>query len=130
MANSLVRYRCMVQDMFDPELYLAQYQVTNVKTGTVTMRSGRYKDIAECGVYEEDGDLKVNDVLEVVGVLSVDPAMVQFDQEEEGYARADVMPLGKLALNLSGPLAAAGLAPLVHQLIASLTTEKENPSSL
>ncbi|KAK7500684.1 hypothetical protein BaRGS_00007928 [Batillaria attramentaria] len=304
-ANSLVRYRCMVQDMFDPELYLAQYQVTNVKTGTVTMRSGRYKDIAECGcheeihmdapgnvtrermtlycvpvpgeaawvkdkrglddggeedantetsrprdasctnatngdggqskataadgpqatastssngegnklpdlnfplpgeggpaclvkVYEEDGDLKVNDVLEVVGVLSVDPAMVQFDQEEEGMSDAstaaereahtpppslvprlhavlirklvhnnpllprDLTPdqtavtalrseadqLRKELLSVLehtlcgdalaaeyllchlvssvGPLAAAGLAPLVHQLIASLTTQ-------
>lgn len=330
----------MVQDMFDPELYLARYQVTNIKTGTITLRSGRYKDVAECGcheeihmdapdnvtrermtlycvpvpgesawvkenytsrckagarastsapltrqkrglddegepasnteairprdascangdgeqsaptsnggqqatapasangksnrlpdlnfplpgesgpaclvkVYEEDGDLKVNDLLEVVGVLSVDPALATFDHEDEGmtdisnaaereahtpppslvprlhavlirklvhnnpilphdlspqhaavqavqgeaallrrellsilehavfgdalaaeyllchlgssvYARADVMPLGKLALNLSGPLAAAGLAPVLHQLIALLTTQ-------
>ena len=29
--NSLVRYRCMIQDMFDPELYLAVYEAVNIK---------------------------------------------------------------------------------------------------
>ena len=49
-ADSLVRYRCMVQDMFDPELYLARFKVTSRKTGQAVMRSGRYRDIATCAV--------------------------------------------------------------------------------
>ena len=27
--GSLVRFRCMIQDMFDPEFYLAVYETTN-----------------------------------------------------------------------------------------------------
>ncbi|XP_076461198.1 mini-chromosome maintenance complex-binding protein-like [Babylonia areolata] len=52
-ADSLVRYRCMVQDMFDPELYLACYQVTSRKTGEVTQRSGHYRDVASCTAGEQ-----------------------------------------------------------------------------
>ncbi|KAL8579010.1 hypothetical protein ACOMHN_035949 [Nucella lapillus] len=336
-ADSLVRYRCMVQDMFDPELYLATYKVSS-GSGHATRRSGRYRDVAVCSTHEridtedpsnvpderqtlycvplpgeaawvkalysrqcqvsptpststspisrkrardEDGGegageeptnghqpggqgdggpnsspavnggrheaasgssgqasplpdlnfplpgeqgpaclvkvyddshgLKVNDVIDVVGILSVDPSMANFssDQDQQDmamtaaeravhtpppslvprvhavlirkmahnnpllppdsaeehpamqavrgeaeatrkelvsvlehallgdtlaaqfllshlvstvYARADVMPLGKLAMNLSGP-ATKGLAPLLHQLIAALTPQ-------
>ena len=48
--NSLVRLRCMIQDMYDPEFYLGLYEVEDNKTGVTTMRSGKYKDVAECGV--------------------------------------------------------------------------------
>lgn len=50
--NSLVRFRCMIQDMFDPEFYLGLYEVEDNKTGQKSMRSGKYKDVAECGVNE------------------------------------------------------------------------------
>ena len=50
--NSLVRIRCMIQDMFDPEFYLGLYEVEDNKTGAKTMRSGKYKDVAECGVWD------------------------------------------------------------------------------
>ncbi|KAL3863273.1 hypothetical protein ACJMK2_005038, partial [Sinanodonta woodiana] len=46
--NSLVRYRCMVQDMFDPEFYLGAYEVLDTRTNAVCIESGKYKDIAEC----------------------------------------------------------------------------------
>ena len=48
--NSLVRLRCMIQDMYDPEFYLGLYEVEDNKTGAKTMRSGKYKDVAQCGV--------------------------------------------------------------------------------
>ena len=48
--NSLTRVRCMVQDMFDPEYYLGVYQVKDADSGNTTVRSGKYKDVAECGV--------------------------------------------------------------------------------
>ena len=48
--NSLVRFRCMIQDMFDPEFYLGIYEVEDKKTGEKAMKSGKYKDVAECGV--------------------------------------------------------------------------------
>ena len=49
-ANSLVRYRCMIQDMYDPEFYLGKYEVKDTATGNTFLRSGKYKDVAECGV--------------------------------------------------------------------------------
>ena len=40
----------MVQDMFDPEFYLGSYEVKDKETQQTAMKSGKYKDIAECGV--------------------------------------------------------------------------------
>ncbi|OWF40339.1 Mini-chromosome maintenance complex-binding protein [Mizuhopecten yessoensis] len=51
--NSLVRYRCMVQDMYDPEFYLGSYEVVDTKTEKTTMKSGKYKDIAECASFQQ-----------------------------------------------------------------------------
>ena len=33
-------------------------------------------------VYEEDSGLKVNDVIEVVGILSMDPSMAEFGRDQ------------------------------------------------
>ncbi|XP_033756608.1 mini-chromosome maintenance complex-binding protein-like isoform X2 [Pecten maximus] len=51
--NSLVRYRCMIQDMYDPEFYLGSYEVVDTKTGKTNMKSGKYKDIAECASFQQ-----------------------------------------------------------------------------
>jgi len=51
--GQVVRFRCMVQDMFDPEFYLAQYQVRNMKDGSLRTLCGRYRDVVTCGVGEE-----------------------------------------------------------------------------
>lgn len=51
--NSLVRYRCMIQDMFDPEFYMGEYEVSDVNTKATSMKSGKYKDIAECAKHQE-----------------------------------------------------------------------------
>ncbi|XP_062570904.1 mini-chromosome maintenance complex-binding protein-like [Saccostrea cucullata] len=53
LPNSLVRYRCMVQDMFDPEFYMGEYEVSDVNTKATSMKSGKYKDIAECAKHQE-----------------------------------------------------------------------------
>lgn len=46
----MVRYRGMVQDMYDNEFFLDTYEVRDEKTGATKLRPGRYKDVAECGV--------------------------------------------------------------------------------
>ena len=53
MDGQLVRFRCMVQDMFDPEFYLAKYQVRNMKDGAMRTLCGRYRDVVSCGPGEE-----------------------------------------------------------------------------
>lgn len=50
--NQVVRFRGMVQDMFDNEFFLDLYEVRDSNTGTFRLQSGRYKDIAECGAGE------------------------------------------------------------------------------
>ncbi|KAK2161874.1 hypothetical protein LSH36_108g04002 [Paralvinella palmiformis] len=39
--------------MFDPEFYLGVYEVESLKTGAKCLRSGKYRDLAECGPCEE-----------------------------------------------------------------------------
>ncbi|CAH1783251.1 unnamed protein product [Owenia fusiformis] len=51
--NSIVRYRCMVQDMFDPEFFLGVYEVTDKNTGQSKIHSGKYKDIASCAAHQQ-----------------------------------------------------------------------------
>lgn len=46
--NSLVRYRCMIQDMFDPEYYLATYEAVDTKTNSTSLKCGMYRDITDC----------------------------------------------------------------------------------
>lgn len=77
--NSLVKFRCLIQDMFDPEFYMAAYETvdpnTKAKVGhaavqrpvqcvlpdvtshllvrsvcSQVLRNGKYKDVTECGV--------------------------------------------------------------------------------
>ena len=48
-SKSLVRFRCMVQDMFDPEFYLAAYEVVSKVDNSSTLRCGMYQSIVNCG---------------------------------------------------------------------------------
>lgn len=47
-SKSLVRFRCMVQDMFDPEFYLAVYEVVNKADNSSNLRCGMYQDMVNC----------------------------------------------------------------------------------
>uniref|UniRef100_A0A671PG32 Mini-chromosome maintenance complex-binding protein n=1 Tax=Sinocyclocheilus anshuiensis TaxID=1608454 RepID=A0A671PG32_9TELE len=46
--NSLVKFRCMVQDMFDPEFFMGVYE-TNDLTSNSKVKCGKYKDITVGG---------------------------------------------------------------------------------
>uniref|UniRef100_A0A672GZ87 Mini-chromosome maintenance complex-binding protein n=1 Tax=Salarias fasciatus TaxID=181472 RepID=A0A672GZ87_SALFA len=46
--NSLVKFRCFIQDMFDPEFYMSAYET--VDPSTKALRCGKYRDVTECGV--------------------------------------------------------------------------------
>jgi len=51
--GQLLRFRCMVQDMFDPEYFMSRYKVKNLVDGSVKMVTGRYRDTLSCGPREE-----------------------------------------------------------------------------
>ncbi|XP_012058308.1 PREDICTED: mini-chromosome maintenance complex-binding protein [Atta cephalotes] len=50
--KELVRFRGMIQDMYDPEYYLKQYEVKNTNTGENNIRCGMYMDAAQCLPHE------------------------------------------------------------------------------
>uniref|UniRef100_A0A8C5LEL7 Mini-chromosome maintenance complex-binding protein n=1 Tax=Jaculus jaculus TaxID=51337 RepID=A0A8C5LEL7_JACJA len=51
--NSFVKFRCMIQDMFDPEFYMGVYETVNQNTKARVLHFGKYRDIAECGPQQE-----------------------------------------------------------------------------
>lgn len=48
----LVRFRGLVQDMLDPEIYLEQFQTKSKENGGVQLRSGKYRDNIKLEVIE------------------------------------------------------------------------------
>ncbi|XP_015235810.1 PREDICTED: mini-chromosome maintenance complex-binding protein [Cyprinodon variegatus] len=48
--NSLVKFRCLIQDMFDPEFYMGVYETVDPSTKAKMLRCGKYKDVTESGV--------------------------------------------------------------------------------
>lgn len=40
----------MIQDMFDFEFYMGEYEVLDVNIKVIFMKFGKYKDIVECVV--------------------------------------------------------------------------------
>ncbi|KAM9324606.1 mini-chromosome maintenance complex-binding protein [Gastrophryne carolinensis] len=51
--NSLVRFRCMIQDMFDPEYYMEVYETVDRSTNSRVVHLGKYRDVADCSPQEE-----------------------------------------------------------------------------
>ncbi|ERE78876.1 mini-chromosome maintenance complex-binding protein [Cricetulus griseus] len=51
--NSFVKFRCMIQDMFDPEFYMGVYETVNQTTKARVLHFGKYRDVAECGPQQE-----------------------------------------------------------------------------
>jgi len=51
--GQLVRFRGMVQDMLNPEIYMAEYETKNLSTGIKTVKCGRYRDVLDESIREE-----------------------------------------------------------------------------
>jgi len=57
--GTLVRFRCMVQNMYDPEMYLAEYDHVNIATGERIRMHAHYCDVtheAPCGFKTDMSD--------------------------------------------------------------------------
>lgn len=46
----LVRFRGMIQDMYNPEYYYEKLEVVNTQTSSNSIRSGKYSDTVHCKV--------------------------------------------------------------------------------
>ncbi|XP_056291000.1 mini-chromosome maintenance complex-binding protein isoform X2 [Pseudoliparis swirei] len=54
--GSLVRFRCFIQDMFDPEFYTGAYEAADPTTGAKVLRCGKYRDVTDCAVDFNSGN--------------------------------------------------------------------------
>jgi len=72
--GQLVRFRGMIQDMYDPEIYLSEYETRVLSTGERKMNCGRYRDVLQDGLREElietsdNNAMKERDVMYCVSV--------------------------------------------------------------
>lgn len=53
LDGQLVTFRCMIQDMFDPEYYYSEYSVRDLSTGQLRRACGRFRDFADLASREE-----------------------------------------------------------------------------
>ncbi|KAG7229943.1 hypothetical protein INR49_009663 [Caranx melampygus] len=51
--NSLVKFRCLIQDMFDPEFFMGVYETIDPSSKAKVLRCGKYKDVTECGKHRD-----------------------------------------------------------------------------
>ncbi|GFR78748.1 mini-chromosome maintenance complex-binding protein [Elysia marginata] len=51
-SGSVVKYRCMVQDVFDPQYYVGRYTVTNSDSSRTRIQCGSFRDAPEIGLNE------------------------------------------------------------------------------
>ncbi|XP_048863655.1 mini-chromosome maintenance complex-binding protein [Brienomyrus brachyistius] len=49
-TSSLVKFRCMVQDMFDPEFYVGVYETAAPPPESKVLKLGKYRDMTDCEV--------------------------------------------------------------------------------
>ncbi|XP_041370136.1 mini-chromosome maintenance complex-binding protein-like [Gigantopelta aegis] len=88
--NSVVKYRCMIQDMYDPEFYLGLYEVKDIKTQETHRLSGKYKDVADSQSHQEiDVDSPANVTMDRQTLYCV-PIPGESDWVKEGYASQNV----------------------------------------
>ncbi|KAL6487079.1 hypothetical protein MHYP_G00037050 [Metynnis hypsauchen] len=116
--NSLVKFRCMIQDMFDPEFFMGVYETVDSSTNSKVLRCGKYKDVTDCGVYEGWDGFKLNDMLEVFGILSVDPALSLMADDKEASTLLDPTESMETVEEQRAHSPPASLVPRIHMLYA------------
>ncbi|XP_069608764.1 mini-chromosome maintenance complex-binding protein isoform X1 [Ranitomeya imitator] len=46
--GGLLHFRCMIQDMFDPEFYMGVYETVDRGTSARSLHLGKYRDVVDC----------------------------------------------------------------------------------
>lgn len=72
--KQLVRFRGMIQDMYNPEYYFKRYGVKNLNTAESDVRCGMYTDAATCSSHEEislDSNRNENAERQIYVVISI-----------------------------------------------------------
>lgn len=85
--KQLVRFRGMVQDMYNPEYYFQKYEVKNTQNGCCDIRHGMYMDSVLCSPNEEvifNSDKNISSERQTCTVISI-PGLNDWAKEENIY---------------------------------------------
>lgn len=85
--KSLVKFRCMVQDMFGPEYFLSEYETVSKTSGKSEMRSGMYRDMADCPQGHEANFDSARNVTDEKNSYFCIPIPGETEWAKEGFAR-------------------------------------------
>ncbi|XP_015110478.1 mini-chromosome maintenance complex-binding protein [Diachasma alloeum] len=89
--GQLVRFRGMIQDMYNPEFYFERYEVRDNSSGESSMRTGMYRDTALCQEHEDillESENNKSSERQTFVVISV-PGLNEWAKEKcQNYAQA------------------------------------------
>ncbi|XP_077113998.1 mini-chromosome maintenance complex-binding protein isoform X2 [Ranitomeya variabilis] len=51
--GGLLHFRCMIQDMFDPEFYMGVYETVDRGTSARSLHLGKYRDVVDCAAHQD-----------------------------------------------------------------------------
>ncbi|XP_017319110.1 mini-chromosome maintenance complex-binding protein isoform X1 [Ictalurus punctatus] len=90
--NSLVKFRCMVQDMFDPEFFMGVYETVDLSTNAKVLKCGKYKDVTDCGQVDFNSSKTVTSERQTFYCVPI-PGESQWVKESyAGASQARVVP--------------------------------------
>ncbi|KMR04799.1 mini-chromosome maintenance complex-binding [Lasius niger] len=99
--KQLVRFRGMVQDMYDPEYFFKRYEVKNTKTGESDIRCGMYMDAARCLSHEEisfDSNKNEHSERQTYIVMSI-PGLNKWAKEQNKCTETNVQEFNSMTRN-------------------------------
>jgi len=89
-SGALVRYRCMVQDVFDPQFCLGTYKIINEKTQKSRIECGAYRDFPSLKADENvDFESQENITVDRQGFYCV-PVPGEAEWVKEGYKKKEM----------------------------------------
>ncbi|XP_005093986.1 mini-chromosome maintenance complex-binding protein [Aplysia californica] len=89
-SNTVVKYRCMVQDVFDPQFCLGKYKIVNSKTQKSRVECGAFRDFPDLQPDESvDFESPENITVDRQGFYCV-PIPGEAEWVKEGYKSKDV----------------------------------------
>lgn len=93
--STIVRFRGMIQDMHDPEIYLEQYEVKKSDGSGSRIQRGKYRDCLVLGCGEEvnyDSSSNIQDERRTLFVVSV-PGMNDWAKNYEECCNQNILPV-------------------------------------
>lgn len=100
--KSLVRFTCMVQDMFDPEFYLATFKTRDRTTGTLSTGYGMYRDsLSDTDVLDVDYDSSANGMQDRMSYLCIEvPGENEWVREKRSKSSDGAEPMDSAEANV------------------------------